>query len=373
MRWKRWIAGAIAVVGVLGLLGAVFLNDLVLGMMTPSGPFDPASVPAAPDYNDPSRWSALPERDDAADAVVPELPGVDQASAPADVFYVHPTSYIGPQWNASLEDVDLNANTDRVATRIQASAFNGCCAVYAPRYRQANGTAFTNPTPDGQRAIDLAYTDVREAFHRFLARRGRARPFILASHSQGSMLAYRLLREEISGTPLRAQLIAAWLIGGLITEQAVATQMPDVPPCSSPEQVGCILGWNARSPTNVPGPFEVRSLTEDGRVAEGLGPRLCVNPLSGRPDEAAVGARESRGAVFLDADPPLVAPHFASAQCRGGTLVVAEIGRAPRDFMSKLLDRALGEGNYHAIEYQMFFLDIRHNAAVRTEAWLRGH
>jgi hypothetical protein len=41
--------------------------------------------------------------------------------------------------------------------------------------------------------------------------------------------------------------------------------------------------------------------------------------------------------------------------------------------MSKLLDRALGEGNYHAIEYQMFFLDIRHNAAVRTEAWLRGH
>jgi hypothetical protein len=39
--------------------------------------------------------------------------------------------------------------------------------------------------------------------------------------------------------------------------------------------------------------------------------------------------------------------------------------------MSTLLDYALGAGNYHAIEYQLFFADIRHNAAARTEAWGR--
>lgn len=372
MRWKRWIGGALALPVVGCLLGAVYITDVARYIMTPEGPFDPGSVPAEPDYNDPARWSALPERNDAADAFVPDLPAIDQASAPADVFYVHPTTYLGAQWNGPVDDDDLNAATDRVATRIQASAFNGCCAVYAPRYRQVNGTAFTHPTRDGQRAIDVAYADVREAFRRFLVRRGGSRPFFLASHSQGSVLAYRLLREEISGTPLRAELVAAWLIGWSINLQALADQIPDVPPCASPEQTGCIIGWNARSPAYVPGSFEFRVLNDDGQVIEDLGPGLCVNPLSFRHDEVAVEAEESRGAVFLDADPPLVAPGFVSAQCRGGTLLIAKMGKVPRDFMSTLLDRALGPGNYHPIEYQLFFSDIRHNAAVRLEAW-RGY
>jgi hypothetical protein len=218
----------------------------------------------------------------------------------------------------------------------------------------------------------LAYTDVREAFRNFLRQRGGARPFFVASHSQGSVLAYRLLREEISGTPLQRELVAAWLIGAPILEKAVAEQIPDIPPCASPEQVGCILGWNARSPTYTPGVFEFRSLGPDGRVVDDHGARLCVNPLSFRHDDVAVGAAENRGAVFLDATPPLVAPGFASAQCREGTLVIAAIGRPPRDFMSSLLDRALGEGNFHPIEFQLFFMNIRHNAAVRAEAF-RGH
>jgi hypothetical protein len=80
-------------------------------------------------------------------------------------------------------------------------------------------------------------------------------------------------------------------------------------------------------------------------------------------------ASASRGAVFLDAEPPLVAPGFASAQCRGGRLVVSLSGRPPRDFRSRLLDRVLGPGNHHPIEYQLFFADIRDNASVRLAAF----
>lgn len=59
--------------------------------------------------------------------------------------------------------VAVNDATDRGATGIQATAFNGCCAVYAPRYRQANGMAFTRSSADGDRAIDVACGDVRVA------------------------------------------------------------------------------------------------------------------------------------------------------------------------------------------------------------------
>jgi hypothetical protein len=84
--------------------------------------------------------------------------------------------------------------------------------VYAPRYRQANGTAFSHPSADGDRALALVYEDVRRAFDAFHARRGPGRPFLLASHSQGSVLAERLLREAISGTPLRDRLVAAAVV-----------------------------------------------------------------------------------------------------------------------------------------------------------------
>jgi len=149
MRWKRWIGGTVAVLGVVGLLGAVFMTDLVLYMMTPGRSFDPASAPAAPDYNEPSSWSALPDREDAADAFVPEFPAVDQRSAPADVFYVHPTTYVGSQWNGPVSDADLNTATDRVATRIQAEEERLLVLVDARRGRRMLATGGFAMAADG--------------------------------------------------------------------------------------------------------------------------------------------------------------------------------------------------------------------------------
>lgn len=361
MRRHRWLAGALALALLAVLSGAACFQDMVLSSMRPDRPFDPAAAPAAPDYADPAAWSALPDREDAADASVPEFPPIDQGAAPADVFYVHPTSYIKSGWNGPVDDAKLNRDTDLLSTRIQASAFNGCCAVWAPRYRQANGTAFTHPGPDGGRALDLAFEDVRAAFRHFLARRDPSRPFLVAAHSQGSALALRLLAEEVSGTPLRAQLVAAWLVGIPIPLAALAEAMPDIPPCATPEQTGCVIGWNARGPGFVPTLFDLRSL--DGAREVGEGERLCVNP------QGDGGGGE---AVFLDADPPLVAPGFTSARCEGGALVVELAGEPPRDFMSRLLDRALGEGNYHPIEYQLFYADIRAGASERLAAWTRA-
>ncbi len=231
---------------------ALGCERVVLYWMTPSDAFDPSHLPAPPDYAEPGSWSALPERPDAADAEARGLPAADQRTAGADVFYVHPTSYVGPLWNAPVDDPGLNADTDRVATRIQASAFNECCAVHAPRYRQANGTAFTHPSEDGRRALDVAYADVREAFAHFLARRDAARPFLLASHSQGSVLAFRLLREEIAPSERRERLVAAWLIGAPLTQEAVAQELPELPPCASPEQTGCVIDGMPAGPATPP-------------------------------------------------------------------------------------------------------------------------
>jgi hypothetical protein len=353
-----WIAIALAA---LVVVVAWNLGPIATFAMTPSAAFDAETPPPAPDYADDANWSALPGHVDLADRAPTGATAIDPRQADVDVFYVHPTSYVGSRWNAPTDDTSLNEATDRVATGIQASAFNGCCAVYAPRYRQANGTAFSHPSADGDRAIALAFDDVQHAFDAFNQRRGAGRPFILAAHSQGSVVAEQLLYESIAGTPLRDQLVAAYLIGGGITSESLRERAPDIEACRVPDDLHCVVAWNARGPAFVPNEYEVH--------VRSAGERVCTNPLSWLDDGAHAPAEANLGAVFLETDDHAPRLAFADAQCVGGTLVVTRIGAAPRDLPSRILDHVLGSGNHHAIEYQIFFMNLRENAGVRAMAF----
>jgi len=358
------ILGFVAMALVLVLALAVAnIESVIDWAMTPRTSFDVTAVPVPPQYEDDSSWSALPERDDAADQYPVGFASIDQRTAPVDAFYVHPTSYVGSEWNASTSDARLNADTDRVATGIQASAFNACCAVYAPRYRQANGTAFYRPSEDGQHAIDVAYGDVRRAFMAFQARRGSHRPFILAAHSQGAILATRLLADVIHGSELRDQLVAAYLIGGEVTGEGLRERTPGIEPCRSHDDLHCVVAYQARGPAFVPTRFDLNG--SDRRE------RLCTNPLSWRPDGQHVPADQNLGAVFLETEDRSPRLGFADAKCVDGNLVVAKIGAVPRDLASRVLDRVMGAGNYHPIEYQLYFMNLRTNATVRSTAWVK--
>jgi hypothetical protein len=219
--------------------------------------------------------------------------GLPASAAPeVDVFYLHPTSYLGDGWNAALDDATVNTATDQGATRIQASAFAGCCSIYAPRYRQANMTAFTRASADGAKAIGLAGDDAIAAFRHYLEHDNHGRPFILAAHSQGSFVGLRLLREVIAPGPLRGQLVAAYLIGGPITVEALG----DLPVCDSPTATGCVVGWNARSPEYRPGLEFVENPPPPADAPPRT--RVCVNPLTWRADEGQ--AEGGLGAVFWD-------------------------------------------------------------------------
>lgn len=358
-RKKAALSVLVVLVGLVAL--AWNLGAIVEYAMTPSVTFADQPPPRAPDYTDDASWSALPERDDAGDAAPEGSPAIDQRTAPADVFYVHPTSYVGSNWNGPVDDPELNEATDRVATGIQATAFNACCAVYAPRYRQANGTVFYRPSADGERAFDLAYDDVRRAFAAFLARRGETRPFILAGHSQGAVLLERLLYEVIAGGPLETHLVVAYLPGGSITVAGLEEHRMRA--CETPSDVRCVAAWNARGPMYEPEAFLL--IRPDTRE------KLCTNPLSWRLDGAHVSESANLGGAFLETPDHRVRPHFADAQCGRGTLTVRHLEFVPRDAPSRVLDHVLGEGNYHPVEYQLFFMNLRANAAERVTASIR--
>ncbi len=154
--------------------------------------YESASQPPVPDYSQERNWAALPTVKDQAD-LTPKGLKDGQATAIADVFYVHPTIYSdtrkgNDQWNASLADEKLNESVDDTAIKNQASIFNAAGRVYAPRYRQAHLNVFRRRgTEVAEGALDLAYQDVLAAFDYFLENYNEGRPIIIASHSQGTL------------------------------------------------------------------------------------------------------------------------------------------------------------------------------------------
>ena len=157
------------------------------------------------------------------------------------VFFVHPTTFLeSAGWNQPLDHAATNKRTDDTVMRNQASVFNGCCDVYAPRYRQATIFSFMDGSgaKNGEQALALAYDDVAAAFQEFL-RLNPDRPIVLAGHSQGSHHLDRLIEEEVVGTALANRLVAAYPIGYSIDTSN------GLPVCENVAQVGCQVTWNA--------------------------------------------------------------------------------------------------------------------------------
>jgi hypothetical protein len=362
---------------VIAALAGAYVNRDSIGMMIafkrlePEHSFKDSPQPAAPDYSLASSWAALPDRQDDADA----LPGGDvqdvQASAPVDVFFVHPTTFFGTaSWNQPLDDAATNQLTDTFVLRGQASVFNSCCKIYAPRYRQATIFSFMDRSGSGESALKLAYEDVERAFDYFIGHYNQGRPFILAAHSQGSLHLRKLLEKRITGTPLRARLVAAYPIGFGIDRDELAKAVPDVAVCESAEQIGCVVTWNAVGP-------RVKKWTDSSRS-------ICVNPLTWRTDGAPADASLNIGGVsyagtfsgsladvkgvpqeFVDAK-PILETGVADAQCVDGMLLVKEIH-------SKYYGaRPMGRDNYHIYDYNLFHMNLRKNIEGRVAKYLQN-
>lgn len=352
---KALISGA-ALLVLLGVGAYLFREQLMIAaiasQIAPEHDFDPALAPAAPDYSLDSAWAALPGSAGPAGDSPDDAP---QATAEVGVFFLHPTSYFGKDnWNQPQDFAAANWITDQRVLRHQASTFNACCEVFAPRYRQATFFSYLDDDGNGEQALDLAYTDVLAAFEAFLQRNGD-RPFILAGHSQGSQHGARLLRERIKGSPAQDDMVAAYLIGFALDPR----DMGGLPVCDSATATGCVIGWNA-----VDG--DSAGLNGEGRDI------VCVNPLSWRHDGERVDNAQNLGgigypsynevAVGEDVTAMVVEPGVADARCTGGNLQVS-------DLRSERFPSRMPGASMHVYDYSLYYLNIRENALARVAAF----
>ncbi|MEQ1584982.1 MAG: DUF3089 domain-containing protein [Cyclobacteriaceae bacterium] len=315
------------------------------------GNFQTSPVPPQPDYSNEKHWASLPTKADAADST-PRKSNLknEQSVAQADVFFVYPTIFTQKpknkhQWNANIEDEELNREIQLSTILNQASAFNGSCRIFSPYYRQAHIYSFYTPMrEDGEHALDLAYQDVKAAFEYYLKNFNVGRPIVIASHSQGSYHCERLLRDFFDGKELKKQLVAAYLIGRAISTEAFTY----IRPTEKPDQVGVWASWNTFGRNYVPKNYErYRSA-------------LSTNPLLWNSTEDFANKELNLGGVGLKFT---FAPQIVDAQNHQGILWV----NRPYIRGSKLLKNK----NWHRADINFFYANIRKNVSLRIETFLK--
>lgn len=358
----------------------------------------------------------------------PELPPGDgcedkpaASQRPADVFYIHPTSYAGALWNMPLDDVQYQHATDwYLATEV--SAFNGCCRIFAPRFRQSVLTGMGYPE-EGKLATELAYTDVRRAFEYYLAHENNGRPFFLASHSQGSLYSIRLMLDLIEGKPLFSQFVACYGLAAwapLSLFEGPTAVFSQIQLCRSATAVGCFISWTCEHPQTVQAHCANKESEAAGDWYPQMGhrvahnewrlahrePIVCTDPLTWVSNGvAAVGQPEEwlgmlnvldGGAVANDGVvPPDMDTVSALLYTPNATIILERIVRiTPDEFntsfeggMSKFgsaIDQTSGDlqlvplpaelggstiESYEHMNFLVFWFNIRKNVAHRTKAF----
>jgi hypothetical protein len=360
-RFRKILLGLCALAALIVALG-LFGSRLLRGALIPSEPFSAQTPGPAPDYTRSEAWAALPSRKDGAD-VLPLPKSEDrQARADADVFFLHAGANMTSRWNQAVDQWLVRNLVDAAMMPMLASAFNGCCRVYAPRFRQE--AILRNPALEAERqkAVAFAYEDVRRAFRHYLEHDNGGRPLIVAGANSGGRHGLRLLIEEVAGKPVQKQLVAAYLVATHV-DAAAREQLGTISICDAPDQIGCVNVYSAvgrQMHARWPPPPERRG-------------DACVNPLSWRADGRHVPrthnpasiAGATRSVLLGAVAEPKAMPPMADAQCLDGQLVVT-----PNELLADSYQPG-GPGDYHSLNIQLFYGSIRDNAIARTRAFLQ--
>lgn len=308
------------------------------------------SKDSKPDYMDLNYWAAHPNKWDPSDSIPSPLKKENRDTV-VDVFFLHPTMYTRKlelnKMNADIDDDYLNAKTDYSTILYQASAFNQHARVFAPRYREAHISAYLfRDSAASISAFDLAYDDARYAFEYYLQHYNNGRPIIIASHSQGSTHALRLLREFFENKPLQKKLVAAYVVGMAIPEDYFTS----LKMCEGSFQNGCVIGW--RTFRNGYLPDYVKTSKSNS---------LVTNPLTWKTNEEYAPRSKNSGSVLYKFNK--IYKRSADAKISSGVLWTKK-PKFPWSFLyfSK---------NYHAGDINLYYMNLRQNVEERVNNYFK--
>lgn len=295
------------------------------------------------DYSESANWAYCEE---------------EQEQKPADVFFICPTVYDGPEEepNMRLDDEETRANF-LGAINMEKGIYDEDCRFFAPYYRQIGLQEYERTAKEREPYLELAYADVRAAFDYYMEHYNNGRPIVVAAFSQGADLSIRLLKDRFADEAASSLLVACYAIGWSITEEELK-EYPHLQFASGERDTGVIISFNS----------EAEAACDSIIIPAGT-KTLAINPLNWKCDETAADKQLNRGACFTDYDGKVVTeiPHLTGAYIdpKRGALKVTDV--TPQEYPAGL--DFLEEGVYHLYDYQFFYRNLQENVKTRINAF----
>jgi hypothetical protein len=309
------------------------------------------SMDGSPDFSDLHYWAAHPWKWDPSDSVSKKYKQSFKKDSLADVFFLYPTTLLDEKdgrWNAPIDDPLINANTDYTTILYQLSAFNEKCRVFSPRYRQAHIKAFfSTDTINAIRAFDTAYADIKKSFEYYLYNLNKGQPIIIASHSQGTKHAARLLSEFFDGKSLQKKLVCAYILGMPTPEN----YFKKIPTCKDSSSTGCFVGWRTYKDGYIDSVYVAKEKIKS----------LVTNPLTWNCDGTYANKNFNTGSILKNFNK--VKTGVVDARVHQNVLWTCK----PKFFGNIFLTSK----NYHVGDINLFYDNIRRNVNTRIREYLK--
>ena len=289
------------------------------------------------DYDDPKNWSFRCDVNDEREILPKNYKTKNEKKIDLSVFYIHPTSLFSSQdWNADTSHF-VNNDFIKLCIENQASIFAGITDLYAPHYREMHIHSYTD-TVNGYKAYDLAYNDILNAFKYFISNI-KTDNYIIASHSQGTNHAKRLINEYISkNDDIFNRLVLSYLIGMDVSINEIPIEI-----CEHPKQLNCFLNWRSFSNNYYPKNWN-------------YGPNyVSVNPITFSLDFEESIKKDHMG--ILLPNQKIYFKKSISAVNKQGLLWV----NVPNNFITKKFI----SNSYHRADFNLFWVNIRQNLISR--------
>lgn len=305
--------------------------------------FEETQIPVAPQYQDNRYWAVLPDQ---YPKELMEIVGEYQEKS-VDVFFVYPTLLTDkkdPAWNADIHRSDLRKNVLNQSVKFQASAFAKAGNLYVPFYRQSHYKIYVPPyNQQEELSRTVAYSDIRAAFKYYLENYNKGRPIVIASHSQGSIMAGMLLQEFFDDKPLQEKLVAAYIPGVKIEDEKFIS----LKKMEKPTAIGGYVSWNTYKRKNYPSNYE--------QWYKGA---TTTNPITWNNSKKTefsqhLGVLNGDGEIYSQA---------LKISVQDG-LVWSTVPKIPKRLLLSFVK------NYHFADINLFWKDIEKNAVDRVQAY----
>lgn len=287
-----------------------------------------------------------------------------------DVFYLYPTAWAKVNADDPIIceiDNPIMLQQAKLAFERQATAFETSANIFAPYYRQDDAGSVLAMDVEDQQKIIKGYplTDSVAAFEYYLEHYNNGRPFILASHSQGSNVMIYILQDYMKEHPdVYKKMVAAYVLGYSITDDYLA-ENPHLKFAGGSGDTGVIISYNTQAPAI------------EGSNGVVLPTARVINPISWTTEETEAPASDNLGSIQLNSDGSVV------KNADGTPLKVMNFADARVDNTKNVLicstvdvdqyapgGSVFGRGIFHTFDFPFYYFNIRANAEERVTNYL---